>query len=572
MAAAGATFALPADVFPINQQVFGIPIRMDPNKRALIRNLELYVSTNQGATWDLVGSATPDKDEFKFEARADGMHWFYVMSYDLQGRKEPPQLNKETVQQKILIDTLRPDVRLKSVARKNDAVVVDWEIKEENPDLNSLKLEYKSAEGADWVNVPVAQNLVGQATIQTPAGVVVRLSMKDVAENTGKAEAAVSAASGLRTVSAVVPVATGAGAAAMPPAGPPAVVPAVSEAPAGVPPTIGTSASEAAASTGPVKPVATSAEPVKPTSPAATPKLPGPPGIDDLIPPPVDSGKLIPPPGLGDPPPGIGGVGERGGVAASRHSPTPPAVAPGVPPPGDRPAVQPVNNRRVTLEYEVARYGPSGIGSVDLYITRDDGLTWQPIAAEHGTPLSTPADPKQPGNLRRTLSVNLTDDGAYGFYMVVKSGAGLGRGAPRAPEPPQIRVELDTLPPKSMLFKPEAQPGQRDALVISWQAADKNLAANPITIQWAEQKNGPWEFIGGPQLPNGHHSPKPDVDPRATGSYSWQPPANIPYKVYMRLTVRDAAGNVAVAETETPVDVDLTMPEYRLIGVVKDRN
>jgi hypothetical protein len=38
-------------------------------------------------------------------------------------------------------------------------------------------------------------------------------------------------------------------------------------------------------------------------------------------------------------------------------------------------------------------------------------------------------------------------------------------------------------------------------------------------------------------------------------------PEDTPPKVYLRLSVRDTAGNVAVAQTPQPVLIDLTEPE-----------
>jgi len=93
-------------------------------------------------------------------------------------------------------------------------------------------------------------------------------------------------------------------------------------------------------------------------------------------------------------------------------------------------------------------------------------------------------------------------------------------------------------------------------LVLSWKATDNRLAPSPISLQWAERKDGEWHNIGEAQMPN-------------TGSYNWHVPANIPAKVLLRLTVRDVAGNVAVAETGEPILVDLSVPEPRILGLVK---
>ena len=85
---------------------------------------------------------------------------------------------------------------------------------------------------------------------------------------------------------------------------------------------------------------------------------------------------------------------------------------------------------------------------------------------------------------------------------------------------------------------------------------DKNLTERPITLQWAPKVDGPWEFIGGPELPNTH-------------SYAWQvpPAAAAATSVYLKLTVRDGAGNEAVAVTKDPVVVDLNVPEVSGVSV-----
>ena len=119
-----------------------------------------------------------------------------------------------------------------------------------------------------------------------------------------------------------------------------------------------------------------------------------------------------------------------------------------------------------------------------------------------------------------------------------------------------MRVELDTSLPEALLYGPQPSPTQRDSLMLTWKASDNRLGANPITLQWAERRDGPWEFIGASQLPN-------------TGSYSWRVPRNVPPKVHLRLTARDAAGNVAVAETREPVLVDLSVPVSRILGLVR---
>ena len=135
----------------------------------------------------------------------------------------------------------------------------------------------------------------------------------------------------------------------------------------------------------------------------------------------------------------------------------------------------------------------------------------------------------------------------------MKSKAGLSKPAPRSGDVPQLRVELDTTAPVAQLLVPEPDPTQANTLIMRWDAKDAHMAANPITLEWAADKRGPWLVIGEANMPN-------------SGHFSWRLPADVPPSVYFRLTVRDVAGNTAIAETEKPELVDLTIPD---IGPVK---
>lgn len=221
---------------------------------------------------------------------------------------------------------------------------------------------------------------------------------------------------------------------------------------------------------------------------------------------------------------------------------------------GQLPRCQIVNKKQVKLDFEVAKFGPSGLGGVDVYLTTDEGLTWEKSAGDPGVSLPVPGEARGAGPVHGSVTVALPRDGViYGFYLVVKNRAGLGKLPPNPGDAPQIRIELDTTLPVAELYAPQPEPGSQNGLVLSWKAEDRNLAANPISLEWASNRDGPWDFIGDPQLPN-------------TGKYVWKVPEKVPVKAYLRLSVRDTAGNVAVAQTPEPVLIDLIQPE---VGSVK---
>ncbi len=189
-------------------------------------------------------------------------------------------------------------------------------------------------------------------------------------------------------------------------------------------------------------------------------------------------------------------------------------------------------------------------------MTRDDGRTWQRGFAEENVSPPMAADTRlAPVSCKRSVTMELPADGVYGFFLVVKSGAGLGKPPPQnGVDLPQLRVEVDTTFPKAELFNPRPHPTRRDCLILSWTATDNKLGPTPITLEWAERSDGEWQTIGAGELPN-------------TGEYIWQVPATIPAHVYLRLLVRDLAGNESVGQSAEPVLVDLNEPEVKPIQV-----
>ena len=498
----------PADVYYLNQHQLRIPISVDPARKAEIKELILFMSADEGQTWHEQAVATPDQDAFPFYAPRDGMYWFSVRVINQQNRREPEDMYKAPPSQKILIDTLKPILQIKSARRQGDEVVVDWEIQEDHPDWSSLKLEYRTPDAPAnlWYTAPVSPGPTGQARIRVPglSPVAVRLQMQDLATNASLAQAEVPAGpgGGVQLAAAPAPPTNPAPAPAAPPPiasganswdsarSPFAAAPGRSESPA------------------PSEPV--TATPVSNFQPAANP--PAEPGTRLVAS--TDNSQAV--------------------VPASASGGTRPAR-------GALPALQMVNNKQLTIDYEITKEGPSGIGKVELWMTRDDGKTWERFAENP--------------SVRPPMSVELPGEGIYGFRLVLQSKAGRYKPPPAANDLPEMRVELDATPPSAQLFRPEPDPKEADALILSWSASDRNLALRPITLQWAEQPGKEWHTIVSDWPNDGH--------------YTWKLPKDVPYLVYLRLTVHDTAGNSATAETPEPVCIDLVKPDGRLLGIVR---
>jgi hypothetical protein len=511
----------PADVVYFNQRGMKIPIDIEPARRREIKELILYVSADRGKSWDRHASEAPDKEFFTFRASADGEYWFRIAAINVQGKQEPENVYAGPPQQKVIINTLRkPSLRIVSARRAGDELVVSWEAQSDlPPDPGSMKLEYRMLDGSAsvWFPVSLKPGASGEARspVLGPGRVAVRMQFRDLAGNVAYREAEVPGAAG-PTVAHNSPAAQG-----QLPQPPGAIVP-VKDAQENVPPPPA-APSQSQLAEPPAAPPGVGA-PSGPTNPPVplNPPLPVGGGPDtEPVATTTPRGQAAPQPGLPAP-------------AAAQHRPAPP--------------VRLVNTREVALEYQLSRLGPSGVGSVILYLTSDGGKTW--TAFEDEKP--DLARPVVGSKYRRTLTLP-PGEGVYGLILVVQNPGRVGKPPPRPGDAPEMVIEVDMTAPYAELRKPRPDPERRDAVLLQWTAKDKNLAAQPVTLEWAEKGEGPWQPIAR--------------DLSGSGSYSWKVPEGTPVKVFIRLTVCDNAGNKNVAVTDTPQTIDLVEPEGHLIGV-----
>jgi hypothetical protein len=212
------------------------------------------------------------------------------------------------------------------------------------------------------------------------------------------------------------------------------------------------------------------------------------------------------------------------------------------PAPGAGVNVRIVKDKRISINYDVQEVGKSGIAVIELWWTRNEGRTWQKYN-EKLSPL-----PKD------TYTVEVKDEGLYGFTLVARNRAGFGEPPPKVGDAPQVYVEVDLTKPVVQLQSVDPGRGAEVGnLTITYSATDKNLAPQPITLSWAEKPEGPWQQIAAQQ--------------DNTGRYVWRIPETVPYQFYVRVEAIDRAGNIGAAESAKPVVVDFSQPKVQVIGI-----
>jgi hypothetical protein len=152
------------------------------------------------------------------------------------------------------------------------------------------------------------------------------------------------------------------------------------------------------------------------------------------------------------------------------------------------------------------------------------------------------------------MQFEMAREGLYGFTLVVRSGVGLGDSPPQVGDPPQVWVEVDwTKPSVEDVAAVVGRGPDTGKLTVTWRALDKNMAAQPITLSYAQQKDGPWTPFAR--------------DLENTGRYVWRMDQNVPFKFFVRVEAKDKAGNVGSADTDKQAIVDLSQPKGVILGV-----
>ncbi len=206
------------------------------------------------------------------------------------------------------------------------------------------------------------------------------------------------------------------------------------------------------------------------------------------------------------------------------------------PPPGVQ--LRWINTRVFQLTYDTrAMVGAANL-PVELWGTRDGGKSWQSFGK----------DPKG----QSPMLVTVPEDGIYGFHMTIQSRPDMAGRPPLPGEVPGIWIGIDLTRPVGRITRAQQGVGPDGGkLFIEWEASDdRALAARPISLSYSERLGGPWTSMAS--------------DLENTGRYAWQLTGSLPQRMYLRLEIHDAAGNMGIYETPEPVTLDLSSPAAQL--------
>lgn len=534
---------------------FRIPFRYDAAEmqRLQAREVQLYVSNDHGLRWRMVDKADPKADHFDFLAPADGEYWFAVRTLDAFSRLHPAGNNIEPAL-KVMVDATPPVLELLLTELEPGKIELRWTAADDHLDVSKLRIEYRQPDSPDWQQAAVVPQPSGRTTWEVKGGgiVAVRGTIGDLAGNTVNAERDLTVHPSQHgnkgnETEYRAPVAK----ATDPPAGDGSIREAAALNPSEKVSADHSHSSTAAATSKPMAASSTPSTTAAPTKPDAAEKglssdheffvdeknEKAGPSIqpkfhNDLV---SDSPAMRPaivqgaPHTASSPPASDSSEFVDGPVAPSAAAPK-----------DDEPRTIVVNRTDFQIGYRIDDLGPSGLGKVELFITTDSGHKWY----RYGTD----PDNKSP------FAVSVPADGTYGFELRVRNGAGIGDDPPRPGDKPSIVVLVDKTLPTAQLMPPQIGRGKsHNKVLLRWTAEDAHFGPTPVLLEYAAEKSGPWQKISDWQA--------------NTGRYIWSIDPGMPGKVFVRLTVKDRAGNVAQSVTADQLVIDFTRPTAHIIDV-----
>jgi hypothetical protein len=198
-------------------------------------------------------------------------------------------------------------------------------------------------------------------------------------------------------------------------------------------------------------------------------------------------------------------------------------------------------SRRFAWDYEVPAERPNATRlRVELWCTRDGGLSWQKAAVDD--------DAVSP------INVVLPAAGLYGFRLEIVPDAPDTSTGPRPGDAAESWIGIDEDPPHvEMLGASRVSESDSSGIVIRYTSRDQLPAPKTARLLFSPNADGPWATIATA------------VDNQ--GEYRWQPDRATPARVYLRIEVADAAGNVGAVTSPEPVTVSTSRVVGRLGGV-----
>jgi hypothetical protein len=546
---------------------FQIPFSVDP-AGPVPKQIQLWVSTDEGKNWQMHGTADPEARQFPFRAAAEGTYLFSVRTIDHQGAIFP----SSSPPMRVHVDTTKPTVAIRADVDEQGRLVISIRIFEEHLDPGSAELRLRTDRGTEWREVDVPdlvrhdQFYEAEFTTSIPAcrEVALVLTVRDQARNEGEATFLLTMPRTAQAEADLRLASMGSDGFGGHHHGQAGQRPGQQWQPLGqhqsaIPSLQGAMEwrPDSAARSG-AQPAATGSPRQRPGQLTSSEGLllinSDLPSIEELpLPAPETQPSIT---DIPTPPRGLDGDDalELSQATSGRSNELTPTqdrnqnasqdipqnvVERGVPDASSLGQAYHCQSRAFSLDYSVEALGASALSDIELWGTEDGGRQWSKWGSD--------PDRQSP------FDVQVGNDGLFGFRMVVVGSNGIVSNRPKDGDPADVWINIDTTPPSVKISRAVYGEGpETGMLVIDYQCSDSHLVENPVSIAYSESPDGPWNtFVSG--LKN-------------TGIYLWKASPSLPDRIYVKVEVVDKAGNVGSHRLDLPIDTKGLAPRGRIHG------
>jgi hypothetical protein len=491
------TFAIP----------FRLPKSQDPDADATAHKIVLEVSKDLGGDWQTAGEAAPAKGSFTYTAQTDGEYWFRLRAVDRKGRTR----GGEGPDMRVLVDAAGPRLAARVWTGADGEIVCRYAAVDDSLRLESFTCEYRGPADQGWKTL-ATEPILSRESPAHAVGEEIWWAGEKVTALTVRITVADGSGNPTTRQFSLEPT-------------DPHVDQAALARELGVPP-LPTAGADDAAVAGSVPADSTpstsgegwAAETAR-AWPTERPQLAtsdGTPNGRSVLAKPTGSAAALLP---------RADATSQADMAAL--DPLAAATAGQALEYRGKP-LHMAKSRRFAWEYQ-ADNGVPGVGRVraELWTTRDGGVTWQRAAVD--------ADGRSP------IDVQLPATGLYGVRLEMVADVPDAGDGPRSGDAPEAWLGVDDEPPQVDLLGVARDPQTPGVLTIRYSARDPLLGPQAARLLYSPNAEGPWATIADGLASQGEHR--------------WQPDRGVPARVFVRVEVTDAAGNVGAASSAEAITV-----------------
>ena len=493
------TFAIP----------FRLPKSQDPDADAAAQKIVLDVSKDLGGSWQTAGESAPAKGSFTYTAQTDGEYWFRLRAVDRKGRVR----GGEGPDMRVLVDAAGPRLAARVWKGADGEIVCRYAAVDDSLRLESFAFEYRGPADQGWKTLATEPILSRESPAhavgeeiwwagEKVTALTVRITVADGSGNKTTRQFS------LEPTDPQVDQAGLAGELGVPPlptaGGDDSTLAVAGSAPASsAPPTSGEGwAAESARGW-------STERPQPPIGDVASN------GRSVLVKPTGSAAALLP------------RADEAARASVSTHD-TLAAAAAGQALEYRGKPLHMAKSRRFSWDYDARDMVPGAARMrAELWTTRDGGVTWQRAAVD--------ADGRSP------IDVQLPATGLYGVRLEMVADVPDAGDGPRSGDAPEAWLGVDDEPPQVDLLGVARDQQTPGVLIIRYTARDPLLGPQATRLLYSPNAEGPWATIADGLASQGEHR--------------WQPDRGVPARVFVRVEVTDAAGNVGAASSTEAITV-----------------